>query len=277
MEIRILGLWKLPPSYCKSLSVSKNKLERLFSRYQNRQWVHPDPLEFLYLYPEKRDREIVGLIASSLAYGRVAQILKSVSAVLEKMGPSPFDFLLSSSDKTLEKTFAGFKHRFTTAEDLINLLRGAKSACSHFDSLYCCFMEGHRDSQDTVYEALCFLVDELRKEGSRTSNSLLPLPERGSACKRLHLFLRWMVRKDDVDPGGWQGISPSKLIVPLDVHMHRTCSLLGMTARKQGDFKTAMEITRAFRELAPEDPVKYDFALTRLGIRKDCDQEELFE
>ena len=85
-----------------------------------------------------------------------------------------------------------------------------------------------------------------------------------------------MVRKDDVDPGGWHNVSPSKLIVPLDIHMHRTCSLLGMTARKPGDLKTAMEITRAFRYLAPEDPVKYDFVLTRLGIRKDCDPGDLF-
>lgn len=261
---------------CIEISVSREKLEGLFSRYQHRQFIHPDPLEFLYLYPEKKDREIVGLIASSLAYGRVAQILKSVSAVLERMGPSPSDFVLSSTDNELQKTFAGFKHRFTTEKDIVNLLRGIRTVCGHYGSLYNCLMEAHRDPQETVYEALCFLVDELRKSTGRTSNSLLPVPERGSACKRLHLFLRWMVRKDDVDPGGWQDVSPSKLIVPLDIHMHRTCSLLGMTARKQGDLKTAMEITRAFRHLAPEDPVKYDFVLTRLGIRKDCDPEELF-
>ena len=258
------------------MTVSKTKLERLFSLYQSRQWVHPDPLEFLYRYPEKKDREIVGLIASSLAYGRVPQIIKSISAVLEKMGTSPSDFVLSSTDTALIKTFSGFKHRFTTAEDLIHLLRGARAVCKQFGSFYNCFMEVHRERQDSVYEALCFLVDELRKTDSRTANSLLPLPERGSACKRLHLFLRWMVRKDDVDPGGWCDVSPSKLIVPLDVHMHRTCSLLGMTTRKQGDLKTAMEVTRAFRYFSPEDPVKYDFVLTRLGIRKDCDPEELF-
>lgn len=267
----------MPPPDCHTISVSREKLEQLFSLYQGRQWVHPDPLEFLYLYPEKRDREIVGFIASSLAYGRVAQILKSVSAVLEKMGTSPCDFVLSSTDAGLEKTFAGFKHRFTTTEDLIHLLRGARAVCKHFGSFYNCFMEAYQDQQDSVHEALCFLVDELRKTDSRATNSLLPLPERGSACKRLHLFLRWMVRKDDVDPGGWPDVSPSKLIVPLDIHMHRTCSLLGMTTRKQGDLKTAMEITRAFRYLSPEDPVKYDFVLTRLGIRKDCDPEELFE
>jgi len=258
------------------MPLSREKLEQLFSLYQGRQWVHPDPLEFLYLYGEERDREIVGLIASSLAYGRVAQILKSVSAVLDKMGASPHDFVLSSTDAELQKIFAGFKHRFTTAKDLISLLRGARAVYEDFGSLYNCFMEAHDDRQDTVYEGLCFLVAQIIKANGQTSNTLLPLPERGSACKRLHLFLRWMVREDDVDPGGWHEVSPSKLIVPLDIHMHRTCSLLRMTCRKQADLKTALEITRAFRHFAPEDPVKYDFVLTRLGIRNDCDPGDLF-
>ncbi|MCD6487215.1 MAG: TIGR02757 family protein, partial [Syntrophobacterales bacterium] len=102
-------------------------------------------------------------------------------------------------------------------------------------------------------------------------NSLLPSPAKGSACKRLNLFLRWMVRHDDVDPGGWDDISSSKLIIPLDTHMHRICLALGITKRKQADMKTALEITRSFQVMAPHDPVRYDFALTRLGIRKDTD------
>ena len=261
---------------CLQITVSKEKLDRLFLRYQARRWVHPDPLEFLYAYPEERDREIVGLISASLAYGRVAQILKSVSAVLEKMGPSPREFLLSSTDGGLRKTYSGFKHRFTTAEDLINLLRGIRAVCDRYGSLHACFMDAHRECHDTVYEALSFLVEKLTEGNNQRRNSLLPLPERGSACKRLHLFLRWMVRKDNVDPGGWHDVSASRLIVPLDTHMHRIGSRLGMTARKQGDLKTAMQITRAFRRLVPEDPVKYDFVLTRLGIRHDCDPEDLF-
>lgn len=260
----------------RELSLNKKKLEHLFSLYQDRRWVHPDPLEFLYRYEERRDREIAGIIASSLAYGRVAQILKSVSAVLDKMGASPRDFLMSFSDQELRRIFRGFKHRFTPAKDLIDLLRGARDVSLRFGSLYGCFMEAYRDRHDTVHEALCFLVRELREAGNNAANTLLPIPERGSACKRLHLFLRWMVRNDPVDPGGWYGVSPGKLIVPLDTHMHRTCTLLGMTARKQADLKTATEITFAFRRIAPEDPVKYDFVLTRLGIRKDCDPGALF-
>ena len=258
------------------MPVNKEKLETLFCRYQNRQWVHPDPLEFLYHYDKEQDREIVGLIASSLAYGRVAQILKSVTAVLERMGTSPRDFLLSSTDTMLKDIFAGFKHRFTVAEDMIDLLRGIRDVCRRFGSLHNCFLKGYGNQQDTVYEPLCFLVNELLKSGNNTANTLLPRPEKGSACKRLHLFLRWMVRNDAVDPGGWHGVSPGKLIVPLDTHMHRIGFRLGMTERKQGNLKTAMEITHAFRRISPEDPVKYDFVLTRLGIRNDCDPGDLF-
>ncbi len=95
---------------------------------------------------------------------------------------------------------------------------------------------------------------------------LLPSPGKGSACKRLNLFLRWMVRSDDVDPGGWSGVDAGKLIVPLDTHMHRMGLEVGLTRRKQADMQAALEVTRAFRTIAPEDPVRYDFALTRLGI-----------
>ena len=98
---------------------------------------------------------------------------------------------------------------------------------------------------------------------------LIPLPGRGSACKRINLFMRWMVRRDAVDPGGWEGISPPMLTIPLDVHMHRTGRILQLTSRKQANMRTALEITDGFSKWVPEDPVRYDFSLTRLGIRKD--------
>lgn len=252
-------------------TISKPQLERLYNLYNSRKWVHPDPLEFLYEYPDFKDREVAGLIASSLAYGRVAQILKSVSGVLEKMGPSPYDFLMSTTPSTLLHVYSDFKHRFTTGEELAAMLIGAKSVIERFDSLYNCFLSGFRDDDETVLTGLSFLANEFRTELNGNCNSLLPLPERGSACKRWNLFLRWMVREDHVDPGGWNRVSPAKLIVPLDTHMYRICLLLGMTGRKNADMRTALEITRAFRKIEPQDPVRYDFALTRLGIRTDAD------
>lgn len=256
-------------------AVDRGMLEELYTAYNRREFVHPDPLEFLYDYPDPRDREIVGLVASSLAYGRVAQILKSVSFVLGEM-PCPAQFLKRSSLKSLRRSFANFKHRFTTGEDLSFMLMGAGRLIEQHGSLYACFTACMSEDDDTVLPALTSFVKELATAAGRRSY-LFPSPSGGSACKRLHLFLRWMVRRDEVDPGGWESVPSSKLIVPLDTHMYRICVALKMTERRQADMRTAAEITAAFRHICPSDPVRYDFALTRLGIREDAAKEAFLE
>jgi len=211
----------------------------------------------------------VGIIASSLAYGRVDQILKTVSSVLTRLGPSPYTFLKNTTSDTLHALFKGFKYRFTTAEELVRLLTGIQAVIDTFGSLYACFLEGFHVEDETVLNGLCFLTDAIRSPFDRAANSLIPDPGRGSACKRLNLFMRWMVRRDAVDPGGWDQVPLSKLIIPLDTHMHRISKRLDLTCRKTAGMCTAREVTRAFSRISPEDPVQYDFALTRLGIRRD--------
>jgi len=252
-------------------NVVKYHLEQLYHHYNSRQWVHPDPLEYLYDYPDLKDRETVGIIASSLAYGRVAQILKSVSSVLKELGPSPHAFLKSSSNRSLHKIFCDFKHRFSTGEEVALMLIGMKRVIRQYGSLGACFADKYRGGDETVLPGLTSFVYELNYPFEGRTNSLLPLPQKGSACKKLNLFLRWMVREDRVDPGGWHMVPPSKLIIPLDTHMHRASLLLNLTNRRNANMRTAIEITRAFRKLDPDDPIRYDFALTRLGIRKDED------
>ncbi|MGA1839157.1 MAG: TIGR02757 family protein [bacterium] len=247
------------------INADKIKLEELYGKYNHRRFVHPDPLEFLYNYEYLHDREIVGLVASSLAYGRVEQILKSVSSVLERM-QEPSYFLKCSSMESLRSIFRDFKHRFTTGEDLATLLYGAKRVIEKYGSLYECFRTKLNDDP-TIFPALKSFMTELSVMNNFMYNSLVPSPLKGSACKRMNLFLRWMVRKDNVDPGGWDDVPASKLIVPLDTHLYRICCAMNLSQRKQADMKTAFEITNAFRTIAPEDPVKYDFALTRLGMR----------
>jgi uncharacterized protein (TIGR02757 family) len=253
--------------------MNRTTLERIYDRYHRRCYVHPDPLEFLYLYKDLGDREIVALIASSLAYGNVKQILRSVSLVLRKMGPRPSAFLLDAPSNRIAGTFSDFKHRFTTGQDIARLLWGVKRVIVKHGSLQQCFLSRLHPNDHNVIPALSAFVENLFPEGC---DFLIPTPGRGSACKRLNLFLRWMVRRDDVDPGGWDGVSPSKLLVPLDTHMHRIALTLGLTKRKQADLRTAIEITEAFRKLSPGDPVRYDFVLTRFGIRKDLDPAALF-
>ena len=243
----------------------------LYDRYHHRKFVHPDPLEFLYCYQDIRDREVVALLASALAYGRVAQILNSVSCLLEKLGPSPFGFLMHASLKALRSHLKDFKHRFTTGEDIADMLWGAKKMIIAHGSLGRCFAGGMKKHHDTVLPALSTFAKSLNGQSARRCKFLIPDPERGSACKRLHLFLRWMVRSDNIDPGGWHSVPASKLIVPVDTHMLRMGRHLKLTRRNQADLRTALDITYAFRKITPEDPVRYDFALTRLGIRNDTD------
>ncbi|MGA1795157.1 MAG: TIGR02757 family protein [bacterium] len=242
------------------------QLDALYTRLNRREYVHPDPLECLYPYPDLHDREIVGLVASSLAYGRVAQILKSVSRVLGRM-PQPFRFLMGASRASLDALYADFRHRFTTGEDLAALLYGARKAIERYGSLNACFRSGLRNEHETVLPALESFIRELSIQDTGRCNTLLPSPDKGSACKRMNLFLRWMVRRDDVDPGGWEGVPPAKLLVPLDTHLYRIGCALHFTTRRQADMKTVLDITCAFRAICPEDPVRYDFSLTRLGMR----------
>ncbi len=252
----------------------KTRLDTLYKKYNKRAYVHPDPLEFLYEYKDIRDREIVGLIASALAYGRVAQILKSVSSVLDLMGPSPCQFLMDSSRPSVSGKLKYFKHRFADGKQLSSLLNNIKKTVNRFGSLNACFLNEMYPNDKTLIPALTNFSHQLAA-GKNSPGHLIPLPEKGSACKRMNLFLRWMARKDDVDPGGWEGISPSSLIIPLDTHMHKISLRLGLTKRKQANMITALEITAGFNTISPDDPTKYDFSLTRLGIRNDACIEDI--
>ncbi len=257
--------------------LDRERFEVLYLAYNRREYLHPDPLAVVCDYGCKADREIAGLIASSLAYGRVVQILTSLEKVFGVMGGSPNKYLLSRGVEQIETDFAEFRHRWTSGRDLSGLLIGVRQVLIEFGSLEAFFLDGMDDNDPDVVAALGAFVEGLKRRSGAVGNKLLADPEKGSACKRLNLFLRWMVRQDDVDPGGWTGVDPSRLVIPLDTHMHRICRSLGLTERRQADLKCAVEITRAFRTISPSDPVKYDFSLTRFGIRGDLSVEELLE
>ncbi len=258
-----------------ALKRQRDSLEELYRRFNDREYVHPDPLEFLYLYENDRDREVVGLIASTLAYGRVHQILKSVSLVLEKMGPSPQEYVLGEDLKRFRSDFEGFRHRFTTGDQLAAFFGAMQRVLRKHRSLEDCFRQHLKNDETTVLPALSGFIEELGGEGYGRGSMFLPLPHKGSACKRINLFLRWMVRRDAVDPGVWRKVPACKLIVPLDTHMHRMALKLGFTLRKQPDMRTALEVTGRFKGLFPSDPVRYDFVLTRFGISKHQDLQNL--
>jgi uncharacterized protein (TIGR02757 family) len=246
-------------------------LETLYARYNRRGEVNPDPLLFLYRYPRLVDREIVGLIASSLAYGRVAMIMRNVEATLARLEPRPFDALADcATPEALCERLTGIRHRWTSGCELAALLWGARALLQEQGSLQGCWANG-TVRPEGLLDGLSRLVASLRAAGGVTVESaLLPDPASGSACKRLNLFLRWMVRCDEVDPGGWETLAPSALLMPLDVHTFRMGRRLGLVRRRSPDLKAVLELTAALARFRPDDPVRYDFALSRWSMRGEA-------
>jgi uncharacterized protein (TIGR02757 family) len=238
-------------------------LEDAYFTFNRREMVYPDPVEFLYRYDDPLDREIVALIASTLAYGRVAGIHRSIAWVLDRI-QAPRAAVCRRDISIVAEALAGFRHRFTTDRELISLLAGIRRAIRRYGSLKSCFLAGLSLHDGNTQDALRRFVAQLNPADLQTS--LLPAPERGSACKRLHLFLRWLVRSDDVDPGGWDDVGKERLTIPLDTHMFRLAQRLGLSGRCRPDGVTAAEVTAGFRQLRPDDPVRYDFALTRIAM-----------
>lgn len=259
----------------------KENLEYIYRAYNKKEYIHPDPLEFLDNYPDPKDREIAALIASSLAYGRVDQILKHAALVFTIIKEADFldtslnRYLIERCEADIIKDFSSFRYRFTNSDHISSFLIGIKSMVKEHGSLKHFFLNAINPQDTTVIPALAQFVKRIAE--NRNCGNLAPNPEKGSACKRNCLFLRWLIRKDAVDPGGWDEIPSSMLVVPLDTHMHHAGRLLGFTARKQADMRTALEITDGFRQICPDDPIKYDFCLTRFGIHPDMDFSELQE
>ena len=242
-----------------------NYFEKEYSKWNNPVYIHPDPLEFLHRYKKPEDQEIVGIIGACLAYGNVRQILKSVENALHFIKDSPAEQLEQMKDEEIQKCYSSFKHRFTTGKELAIFLMNIKYAKEKYGSLENLFLKGDNPQDETVEQGLYNFVDAFNATGR--APSLTPAPALKSSFKRICLFLRWMVRKDNVDIGIWKKVSPARLIIPLDTHMRQVSLSLGLTRRKDTSMKTALEITEAFRKINPSDPVRYDFSLTRAGIR----------
>ena len=259
----------------------KEHLDRLVADYDHR-FLATDPLVLVRGYEDPSDQEVAGLVASSLAYGNVRAIQESVSEALSRLGEFPAAVLDGLSSRDLLRRCRGFRHRFTSGRDLAALLWTAREMRRSHGSVGAFFEAGCRPGAATVREALISFVRRAldrdlsgfyrRRMGSGEGiRFLLPSPEDGSACKRLNLYLRWMVRRDDgLDLGIWRGIRPSQLLIPVDTHVARISAHIGLTRRRSPGWEMVEEITASLRALDPGDPVRYDFALSRLGILEEC-------
>jgi len=261
----------------KPLVIIKDVLEKLYRKYNHRDLIKPDPLQFVYRYDNPSDMEVAAFLAADLAYGRVEQIQKSLTNLFERMGDSPYAFI-KGFGKAEQKSLKGFKHRFTTDQDISDLLMLLHKILNQYGSIEKFFIQGINPGDRNIVPALSKFCNSLLEMYSAEHNGktsrgiqyLLASPAKGSACKRLNLFLRWMVRDDDVDTGLWKSIDKTRLVVPIDVHMGRLCKILGFYNQKAVSLKTAIKITEGFAEIEPADPVKYDFSLSRIGIVENC-------
>jgi uncharacterized protein (TIGR02757 family) len=261
----------------------RRRLEELYRQYDHR-FVTPDPLEFVRAQTTDADCEVVGLLASGLAFGTVAQIKRSIATVLRALGPRPAEAVASLDPHALARRLRGFRHRWLNGRHVACLLFLARQMRASHGTVEAFFAEGLAPGDPDVGPALAsFSTRALALDhgglyrGRRLPREagvryFLPSPEAGSACKRMNLYLRWMARRDGVDLGVWRQPDPSQLVLPLDAHTIRIARRIGLTRYRSPGWAMALDVTRKLRQLDPADPVKYDFALHRMGLLKRNDE-----
>jgi uncharacterized protein (TIGR02757 family) len=261
----------------------RSYLDRLAVTYASG-YLHTDPIGEVRRFPDPGDREVAGFLAAGLAFGRVSLILTHLQDLWRRLDQRP----AARADAWTARDRArlrGFRHRWVGADDLAAVLAALGRARRRHGSLRALFLAGYDPRASDLSGALARFTDGLRRElrpgGARREPretdiplgiaTFFPRPERGGACKRLNLYLRWMVRADDgVDLGLWRPVRPDQLVIPLDTHVSRISRYLGLTARRTVDWRMAVEVTDSLRALDAADPVRYDFALSRLGILDAC-------
>ena len=248
-------------------------LDTQYEKFHHPDYLRLDPLRCLDVFYSPNDIEIAGLVASVLSYGRAEIIIRNVTRVFELTGRSIATFATETSFARKTRLFEGFRHRFTDGYDLALLLHCIGATIKEYGSLEALFAQGLTD-EPTIKNSLDRFVRHLRRQAACLTQGrlkgveyLLPAPSSGSACKRLNMFLRWMVRKSDgIDLGVWKAVPAARLVMPVDTHVARIGRALGLTERATVNWRMAEEITSRLRRFDPHDPVRYDFSLCRAGM-----------
>jgi uncharacterized protein (TIGR02757 family) len=255
-------------------------LENLYRTFDHTESA-TDPVHIVRRYATPADREIVGFCAAALAFGRVASVLQSIEALLAVMGPHPAAFVREFDPARHRAPIEPLVHRWIRGRDLVALLLVLQRMLREAGSIEAFFAAGDDPSAPDISGALdSFSIRALQTDlrdayGPRMPKRpgvcyFFPRPAAGSACKRLNLFLRWMVRRDAIDLGVWSSVSPGRLIVPLDTHVIRLGQCLRLTRYVSPGWKMAAEITSSLRRIEPADPVRYDFSLCHVGMMNAC-------
>ena len=256
-----------------------SSLERLYHDY-NREDSAADPVQLVRPFTRPEDREIAGFCAAALAFGRVASVLASISTLFRIMGDRPARFVRAFEPSEPHPELRAMVHRWTRGVDIAALLWILRQMLERSGSVEAFFAEGLGESDVDVSGALDSfsrraLAIDVRPVYGRVPRRagvcyFFPRPSAGSACKRLNLFLRWMVRRDEVDLGVWHSVRPGQLIVPLDTHIIRLGRCLKLTRYTSPGWKMAADITAHLRTLDPHDPVRFDFSICHVGMMNAC-------
>lgn len=248
----------------------KTFLDQKVAQYNCPQFIENDPIVIPHRFSKKQDIEIMGFFASIFAWGQRATIINKCANLANRMDNAPFDFICNHTDADL-KGLLGFKHRTFNDTDLLYCIDFFKRHYASYESLEMAFFPQQRFS---VEDGLIHFHNYFFSHPDAPSRTRkhISTPLRKSACKRLNMFLRWMVRVDNngVDFGIWKQIKPKDLICPLDVHVERTAKKIGLLLREKPDWQAALELTKNLRLLDVNDPVKYDFALFGISIEEKC-------
>jgi len=252
--------------------LTKKYLNELVSLYEIPNFIKDDPVQFPHRYTNQEDIEVSALVSSCLAYGNRKKIIETLDYIHKIIGSSPANFALNFDIDKDAALFKGFIYRYNQQRDIVLLMHIIGRALKQFGTLEKAFLQGYVEDEKNIKQSLTNFVNLLRSylpctgENCRGLFHLLPSPEGGSACKRLNLFLKWLVRKPPVDLNIWKNIPESKLMIPLDTHVARISRKWDLTSRKADDWKTAEEITENLKKYDEKDPARYDFALFGLGI-----------
>ena len=247
----------------------KATLEYYHDRHNRPDFIPDDPIGLVHAFTERRDREIVGFWVATLAWGRRATIIDKGTQLIELMGGEPYRFITEHREEDRAR-FADWKHRTFNYTDTLYFLEFLQRFYREHDSLETAFARHLRPEDRNIEPALIGFHEDFFSlpDAPRRTQKHVATPARKSRCKRLCMYLRWMVRKDvrGVDFGEWTTISPAQLCLPLDVHVERQARRLGLLKRKQNDWKAVVELTDAVRRFDPDDPARYDFSLFGMGI-----------
>jgi uncharacterized protein (TIGR02757 family) len=246
----------------------KKFLDEKVEQYNTSEFIISDPVSIPHRFTMKQDVEIMGFFAAIFAWGQRKTIINKCIELIDRMDNSPYDFIVNHQDADLQNLI-GFKHRTFNDTDLLYCVDFMKRHYQRFDSLEDAFFPDYNMNAENAlnYFHQYFFSHE---DAPLRTRKHIPYPIQNSACKRLNLFLRWMVRKDDkgVDFGIWHKVLPKDLVAPLDLHVERTARVIGLLQRDKADWKAALELTENFKLLDPTDPVKYDYALFCISVEK---------